>query len=628
MKNILQFLFILVLSFQVMNSQNDDTKRADKHFNRLEFVDAIADYEKLIQKGKANAYVYRQLALANYNVSNSEASTRYFKQYFKNAENTEAEDYFKYAQILMSAENYEEAKAAYQSFADKAIDDSRAIAFKTNPDFIDDLQNMSPKYSIDNMELNSEYSDFGGLESDNYLYFSSSRNTSRRTYGWNDQPTTDIYRAENVAGTFKNEKLLKGDINSKFNEGTVAITKDGKTIYFSRNDYFDGDYEKSESGVSQLKIYEAEWINNQWVINKALPFSSSEYSVSHPSLSPDNKTLYFSSNMDGGYGESDLYRVSINDDGSFGEPQNLGAKINTEGRESFPFVDADGKLFFSSNGHLGLGGLDVYYTDTNIKGYSKLKNLGAPINSSKDDFAFSYFPQVDRGYVSSNRGNNPLNDNIYQIKLLEPLDETNLMVNVVNADSEQPLPNVEILIYDDEDNQIASMNTDMSGEAQEFVISNLEYDVQANLTDFESDSETIFAEGNMMTIDLRLKPIEKIIEDREVTLSNILFEFDKATIRPEAAFELDKIAETLKKYEDLVIKIESHTDIRGPKVYNQNLSEARADNTMKYLIEKGIDESRLSAEGKGETEPAVDCSSGCSEEEHEQNRRSKFIIVE
>lgn len=628
MKNIIQYLFILVLSLQVMNAQNDDTKKADKHFNRLEFVDAIADYEKLIQKGKANAYVYRQLALANYNISNSEASTIYFKQYFKNAENIDAEDYFKYAQILMSNEKYEEAKVVYHNFADKAPDDSRALAFKANPDFIDDLKNMPPRYSVEDMELNSEYSDFGGFESDNYLYFSSSRNTSRRTYGWNDQPTTDIYRAENIAGTFKNEKLLSGDINSKFNEGTVAITNDGETIYFSRNDFFEGDYEKSEDGVSQLKIYEAKWINNQWVVIKALPFSSSEYSVSHPALSTDNTTLYFSSNMDGGYGESDLYRVSINDDGSFGEPQNLGAKINTEGRESFPFVDADGKLFFSSNGHLGLGGLDVYYTDTNVKSYSKLKNLGAPINSSKDDFAFSFFPQVDRGYVSSNRGDNPLNDNIYQIKLLRPLDETNLIVNVVNADTEKPLSNAQVLIYDDEDNQIAAINTNMNGEAQEYVISNLEYDVQANLKDFESDSKTIFAEGNTMVIDLMLKPIEKIIEDREVTLSNILFEFDKATIRPEAAFELDKIAETLKKYDDLVIKIESHTDIRGPKIYNQNLSEARANNTMKYLIEKGVDETRLSAEGKGETEPAVDCSKGCSEEQHEQNRRSKFIIVE
>ncbi|QTY26289.1 OmpA family protein [Flavobacterium sp. CS20] len=628
MKNILQILFILMLSLQTMNAQNDDTKKADKHFNRLEFVDAIKSYEKLISKDKANAYVYKQLAIANYNISNTKESERYYEQYFKNAENPQAEDYFNYAQILLSNKKYDKAKKAYQDFATKAPNDSRAKAFLANKDFVQELQNMAPNYEAKAMDLNSEYSDFGGYENDTYFYFVSSRNKSRRTYGWNDQPTTDIYKADNVAGTFKNEKLLEGDVNTKFNEGTIAISNDGQTLYFTRNDYLDGDYEKSEDGIGQLKIYQAKKVNGEWKDIKALPFTSSEYSVSHPALSPDNSTLYFSSNMDGGYGKSDLYMVSINDDGSFGEPKNLGSKVNTPARESFPFVDADNKLFFSSDGHLGLGGLDVFHTSMNNGSYAKPENLGAPINSSNDDFAFSYFNQVDRGYVSSNRGENPLNDNIYQVKLIKPLDETNIIVNVLNNDTDEPLKDASVLFYDDDDNEIASLTTDINGQVQEIVISNLEYDIQANLKDFESDSKTITAIGDLMEVDLRLKPIEVIIEEREVTLSNILFDFDKASIRPEVAFELDKIVATLKKYPDLVIRIESHTDIRGSKIYNQNLSEARAKNTLKYLVDKGIDESRLSAVGKGETEPVIDCSNGCTEKEHEKNRRSKFIIVE
>lgn len=628
MKNIMPYFFILFFAFQITYAQNKDTKKADKHFDRLEFIDAINDYEKLIQKGKANAYVYKQLALANNHLSNSKVSARYFKQYFKNNQNAEAEDFIKYAQVLLSIENYDEAKNAYQKFANLAPNDPRAIAFNANPDFFYQLQNMAPKYEANAMELNSDYSDFGGIESESYLYFTSSRNTSRKTYAWNDQPTTDIYKAENIAGTFKNEKLLNGDINSKFNEGSLAITNDGQTIYFSRNDYFEGDYEKSESGVSQLKIYQAKLINNQWKIIKALPFSSSEYSISHPALSLDNKTLFFSSNMDGGYGESDLYKVNINDDGSFGEPQNLGSKINTKGRENFPFVDSDGKLFFSSNGHLGLGGLDIFFSNNTETGYSTPRNLGAPINSSKDDFAFKYYNQVERGYVSSNRGKNPLDDNIYQVKLIRSLDETNLIVNVENANTGQPLSNVQVLFYDEKDNQIAVLNTDNRGQAQETVISNLEYDVQGNLENFESDAKTITAEGDQMKVNLKLSPKKSIIENREITLSNILFDFNKATIRPEAAFELDKIVETLKKHKELVIRIESHTDNRGTIPYNQQLSEARAKNTMTYLIEKGIDKSRLTAEGKGKTDPLIDCSKGCTDEEHEKNRRSKFIVVE
>ena len=628
MKNIIQTIFILILSFQLMNAQNNDTKKADKHFNRLEYVDAIKSYEKLISKGKADAYVYKQLAIANYYISKASESARYYKQYFKNTEDTNAEDYFKYAQILMSTENYKEAKTAYQDFAKKAPNDSRAKAFKANPDFATQLQNMAPNYEAQPIGLNSEYSDFGGFEYDTNLYFVSARNKSRRSYGWNDQPTTDIYIAENVAGTFKNEKLLKGDVNSKFNEGTIVITNDGKTLFFTRNDYLDGDYEKSEDGIGQLKIYQANLINGEWKNIKPLPFTSSEYSVSHPALSPDNSTLYFSSDMDGSYGNSDLYMVSLNDDGSFGEPQNLGPKVNTEGRESFPFVDADGKLFFASDGHLGLGGLDIYYTDNKNGSFTKPQNLGAPINSSKDDFAFSYFNQVDRGYFSSNRGDDPLNDNIYQAQLIKPLDETNIIVSVIDLETLEPLKNAEVLIYDDEDNEIAAINTGINGKSQQIVISNIEYDIQANLVDFESDSKTVEAVGDMIEVELKLKKIEKLIVDREISLSNILFDFDKASIRPEAAFKLDKIVETLKKYPDLVIKIESHTDRRGPEIYNQNLSQARAQNTMEYLIEKGIDESRLSAEGKGESDPLVDCSGGCTENEHEKNRRSKFIIVE
>lgn len=628
MKKIFQTIFILTLTLQLVNAQNDDTKKADKHFNRLEYLDAIKDYEKLISKGKANAYVYRQLAVSNYNISNISKSTMYYEEYLDMADDAQAEDYFRYAQLLMSQDEFAEAKTAFQTFAQKAPNDSRAQDFLDNPDYMTDLQNMAPNYDAKPLSLNSEYSDFGGYESDSYLYFVSSRNKNRRTYGWNDQPTPDIYRAENVAGTFKNEMLLEGDVNSKFNEGTLAITNDGQTLYFTRNDFLDGDYEKSEDGIGQLKIYRAKLVNGKWQDIQALPFTSSEYSVSHPALSPDNSILYFSSNMDGSYGQSDLYMVSINEDGSFGEPQNLGETINTEGRENFPFVDADGKLFFSSDGHLGLGGLDVYFANMDGNTFSTPKNLGAPVNSSMDDFAFSYFNQVDRGYVSSNRGENPLNDNIYTVELIKPLDETNIIVSVINADTNQPLANADVIVYDDEDNQISTVKTDESGEAQQIVISKIEYDVQVNLEDFESSAQTVTAQGDVMMVEVKLKPEEELIVEREVTLPNVFFEFDKSDIRPDAAFELDKIAETLKKYPDIAIKIESYTDRRGPDSYNKLLSEARAESTLQYLVDKGIEESRLSAEGMGESNPVNDCVNGCTEEQHEENRRSKFIIVE
>jgi outer membrane protein OmpA-like peptidoglycan-associated protein len=245
-----------------------------------------------------------------------------------------------------------------------------------------------------------------------------------------------------------------------------------------------------------------------------------------------------------------------------------------------------------------------------------------------DDFAFSYFNQVDRGYVSSNRGENPLDDNIYTVELLKPLDETNIIVTVVNMDTNEPLANADAIVYDNEENQVSAMKTDGGGESQQIVISNMDYDVQVNLVDFESNSKRVTALGDVMMVEIKLKPVEKLIVEREVTLPNVFFEFDKSAIRPEAAFELDKIAETLKKYTDIAIKIESYTDRRGPDSYNKTLSEARAQSTLEYLVSKGVDESRLTAEGLGESNPVNDCANGCTEAQHEENRRSKFIIVE
>lgn len=629
MKKIIKTLFILAISTQFVIAQNDDTKKADQHFNRLEFVDAIKDYEKLVKRNKADAYVYKQLAIANSNISNAQQSAYYYGLYLKNGQDVTAEDYFNYSQMLTSSGKVDKAKEAMSRFAELAPDDSRAKTFMANPNYAEDLKGMAPRYEANILDINSELSDFGGFESDSYLYFVSSRNKSNRTYGWNMQPTTEIYRAENVGGTYKNEEAVKGDINTKFNEGTIAITKDGNTMYFSRNDVLDKKYNVSSEGISQLRIYSAQFVNNKWVNVKPLPFTSSEYSVSHPALSPDGSTLYFSSNMEGGYGESDIYMVTINDEyGTFGSPVNLGPTVNTEGKENFPFVDSDGKLFFSSDGHLGLGGLDVFYTTNESGSYSNPVNLGEPVNSSMDDFAFSYFNNVDRGYVSSNRGGDATDDNIYQLKMLVPLEETNLMVNIVNADTGMPLSNVEVLVYDDEDNQIGTLKTDAEGKSEIMVLSNMEYDLQGNLSDYESNSKTITAVGDQMMVNLSLKPVEVLIVEREVTFSNVVFDYDKDSIKAEAAFELDKVVETLKKYDDLVIRIESYTDSRGTESYNLKLSEARAQSTLQYLVDKGIDRSRLSAVGMGEKNPINDCGDNCTEEQHRENRRSKFIIVE
>lgn len=631
MKTIYTFLIVALIGTFSIQAQNRDTKKADKHFDRLEFIDAIEDYEKLISDGKATPYVYKQLAISNYKVYKTEDAEQYFKTYLEmaNESEVEAEDYLRYAQTLIANKRLKLFKEAMNQFVELAPNDTRAIAFKKNPNYVSKLLFAEPKFDVKRLELNSEFQDFGAYEYDGRLFFVSARNKSRRTYGWNEQPTLDMFVASNVGGTFKNEVEVEGDINSKFHEGTMAITNDAQVMYFTRNDYTDGNYEKDSTGIGRLKIYKASLRNGEWVDVQELPFNSSEFSTGYPALSPDNSTLYFSSDRPGGFGESDIYKVSINSDGSYGEPENLGTEINTPGRESYPFVDQDQRLYFSSDGHLGIGGLDVFYANMNDNGvYAQPRNIGKPVNSSADDFSFTYLVPMKSGYVSSNRGKNPLDDDIYQANLIEPLDQTIVIVSLMNSETNEPVAAAEVIVYEENGDEITKLNTDVTGKASTILLMDLKYDVQANKEKFESASKRITTKGEQMLVTIEMDPIKDLIEDRSVTLKNIFFEFDKATIRPEAALGLDRIVEVLKEYPDVVIRIESHTDRRGPAEYNKNLSQRRAQSTVDYIVSQGIDASRLSAVGKGEEEPLNDCADGCTEDEHEENRRSEFIIVE
>ncbi len=624
-KSLLTLITILI-SFFTMNAQNNDTKKGDKHFDRLEYVKAIDDYEKLVEKEKANTYVYRRLAQSYFNVYKTKKAERFYELVIKDEENAKPNDFLQYAKTLQANGKYDAFQKAMKKFADLKPNDQRAQLFSKNPNYIDDLKEKDPKFESSKLSINSTYSDFGAYEKGGKLYFVSARNESRRDYGWNDQPTLDIYLAQNIAGTFKNPDLVEGDVNTKFNEGTVAISNDNKTMFFTRNAYEDGDYQKNEEGVSQLKIYQAKFVNDEWQDIKPLPFSSKDYATANPSLGPDNNYLYFSSNMPGGFGNSDIYRVKINDDSSFGEPENLGEKINTEGRENFPFVDNEGRLFFSSDGHLGFGGLDVFYIKLQNKDQENPKNAAQPVNSSADDFSFTYIANKKTGYVASNRGENPSNDNIYQLDLIEPLDETMLDILVTDVETNSPIEKAEVAIYDNQQNMIKKSSTQEDGHTQHKVISEMKYDIQVNAIDYESNSKNISAKGESMNITIPLEPVVEIIDT--ITIDNkIFFAFDKAKIKEEAAFELDKIVKILDENPELSIKITSHTDKRGPESYNMRLSQRRAENTLKYFIEAGIDETRLKSEGKGESELKVKCGSNCTNEDHLKNRRSEFTVL-
>ncbi|WP_299333280.1 OmpA family protein [uncultured Psychroserpens sp.] len=630
MKKLLTLFTIAALSSFSLIAQNKDTKKADKHFNRFEFVEAAEDYAKLVEDGKGDPYVYAQLAESYYNVFNTQEAERWYAKALESSDSPEM--IFKYSQMLKANGKYEESNTQMAKFASMRPSDDRAIAFNKNPDYLPKILEKGKKFNIQNLGLNTQYSDFGGTLQDGKLYITSARNTSRKTYGWNEEPFLDIYEmSKNDDGTYQAGALVSGDINTKYHEGVVAFSPDGNTMYFSRESYFEKEYEKdsvTNYRISQLQLFKATKSSDGWGNVEGFPINSENYTVKNPSVSADGKTLYFASNMPGGYGLFDIYKASINDDGSLGEPENLGQKVNTQGHEMFPYISSNNTLYFSSNGHLGLGNLDVFYTKEVDGKMAPIRNVGIPINSSADDFAFHLDEETEEGFVSSNREGGLGGDDIYAIKKLQPLCDVLISGMVMDSKTRQPINAASVTMYDDQGNKVLSKVTNSDGTVEFIVECGKTSELEVTMDGYESRKVTVGAsEEEEVEVSIALDPIEEIVGPETVNLNPIYFDFDKSNITAQAAFELDKLVQIMNKYPDMVINATSHTDSRGSASYNERLSDRRAKTTVQYVISKGIDKSRISGMGKGENEPKVNCGSNCTDEEHQMNRRSEFIIV-
>ncbi|ODS77652.1 MAG: cell envelope biogenesis protein OmpA [Chryseobacterium sp. SCN 40-13] len=621
MKN-LYITLSFVIASSTLSAQNKDTKNADRLFNRFEYVDAASEYLKLVDKGKADGYVYKQLADSYYNVFNAAEASKWYAKAL--TEKQDAETYYRYAQMLKADGKYEEANKQLQKFANMAPNDQRAIAFKQNPNYLPKLNEKAKSFDIKSLDINSDKSDFGAmLSNDNTLYFASARNTSRKTYGWNEQPYLDLYSAVyNADGTFSQPTAVEG-VNTKFHDGPASISADGNTMYLASESFNEGLFEKDKAQklkFGQVALFKSVKADGKWSKPTPLPFNSKDYSTSNPSLSKDGKTLYFSSNMPGSVGGVDIWKVSVNADGSFGTPENLGKKINTEGNESFPFITDENKLYFSSDARQGFGGMDVYVIDLN-KG-TEAANVGKPVNSEKDDFAFSFNTAKNIGFVSSNRGGV---DNIYSAT---PVCGVEVVSLVRDAKTGSKLSGARVAILDGKNNIIATKTTAADGTVSYDVECDKAYTLQVAKDGYESNNFPVSkTRGGIVNINADLQPIDVIVTETEIILNDIYFEYDKSNITQQGAFELDKLVQVMKNNPAMVIMVKSHTDSRGSDQYNMNLSDRRAKSTVQYIISKGIAKDKISGKGYGESEPKVNCGENCTEEEYAKNRRSEFLIV-
>ena len=398
-------------------------------------------------------------------------------------------------------------------------------------------------------------------------------------------------------------------------------------MYISRESFYENEYVKdpeSNNITSLIGIYKISKGEKNVV---ALNINSVEYSVKNPSVSSDGKTIYFSSDMPGGFGNFDIYKGDIDEEGNINNVENLGQKVNTEGQEMFPFIGDKNNLYFSSDSQLGLGGLDIFFTKEVDGKWASVRNVGIPVNSNADDFAFNMNEATGEGFVSSNRSGGKGGDDIYSIKRLIPICDVLLTANVMDAKTKLGIDSATTSVSDKEGNIASTKTSSTEGvtefmlvcdEAGKLIVSKEGYN--SKIVDLKMSNE------EFTSIDVMLDPIEKIIVAEKIELNAIYFDFDKSNIKAEAAFELDKLVQIMNKYPEMTVSIESHTDSKGPSSYNQRLSERRAKTTSQYVISKGIDSSRLSSAGKGESSLVVDCTN-CSKEEDQLNRRSEFIIT-
>ncbi|MDC6384440.1 flagellar motor protein MotB [Flagellimonas taeanensis] len=642
-------ILLIVFSGCVVNMSGQDTiqgkqlervmGRADQRYNEYSFSPAIDIYKKVLDRGYVSSDLLKRLGNSYYfNAKYAEAAAIYKRMEETYPDEMEVEDIFRYAQSLKTLGNYEEASRLMAEFKQMT-----SVDLDIDEDYMAKIEKNSGRYTVKPFGYNSKYSDFAASYYEKGLIFASDRDTgnlARYRHTWNSRDFLDLYKVDVDSVSNGRAVKLEGEVNTRLHESTSVVSKDGMTMYFTRNNFMDGRKRKDEEGIIRLKIYSAENINGVWTNITELPFNSDSYSVAHPMLSPDGKRLYFVSDMPGSLGESDIFMTEIIGDGTYGPIVNLGKNINTMARETFPFITKDGVLYFSSDGHQGLGGLDVFATKIAFDEYDQpVVNVGRPINGPNDDFSFIYNIEDKSGYFSSNREGGVGDDDIYQFVENEPLVLDCLQEvtgTVRDRISNEVLAGATVMVIDEENREVSSTITDSNGNYVLQLDCSKGNFVRASRDGYVPAEEYLNKSyGKPRIIDFYLErdvitggfgdDLAKLLQ-----LSTIYFDLNKFNIRPDAEIEIQKVIVAMEKYPSLKIKVNSHTDSRGNDAYNLWLSQKRAESTVNYMISKGIPADRLQGEGFGETRLVNECFNGvpCSSDQHQLNRRSEFIIFE
>ncbi len=715
MKNILIIAF--VLATHALFAQ---IEKGDAAFEDLKYQEAIQYYEKALQK-KTNPTAAARLADSYRLTGQSEAAEKWYKTAIEGGQNG-PEVRVHYAKMLLSNNKTDEARTEAERVTTAAPNNIQAQNILKACDTRAILLQNGDRYTIEPTAFNAEGVDFCPTYLGTDLVFTSDRDTegSERS-DWTGRNYTSLYR---VAPNGSAAERLQGDINGRYNDGAAVFSSDGQTMFFTRNNYVEGERRTSKQDVVKLVLATATLQNGQWKIGPMFPHNSNEWNTAHPAISPDGNTLVFASDRPGGLGGMDLWQSTRNGSG-WSVPTNLGAEVNTPDNELFPFIAPDGTLLFASNGWPGLGGLDIFMSKKMGAQYSTPDNVGAPINSSKDDFGCISLDGLETGYFSSNVQSAIGTEDVFKFKrkprpAAQPQSYT-LNGLVTDKFTGIPLPGVEVTLENTGTGERRTANTGDNGRFEFALQPNSDYRIvgtkngistteRSETTRNRGGNGVIFAqlEHNDPRFTLRGKSVnrktnepvagvevtllntatlaeEKAVTDangafffqlaqqsdytitgqkegvftsvksastmgldrstdlyvqltlnvdiieigKEIALEDIYFDLNKANIRPDAAKVLDNVVAFMERSPRLEIELTSHTDSRSPDAYNLDLSQRRADSTMRYLVEKGIAPERMTAKGYGETQLTNRCADGvpCSEAEHQQNRRTAFRVL-
>jgi outer membrane protein OmpA-like peptidoglycan-associated protein len=641
-------------------------QKADRYYQNFVYTKAVEVYEKAIELKEEDQSVFdveSALKIADsYRLMNQPISAEKWYQKVVDREIMTDQDKMNYAQVLLKLGKDNNAKSVIDNMnnADLAdIDRLKSI------DELGSFYTDSMAYFIENININSEEADFSPAYYQDGIAFVSNRpnrKLNQNTYYWDDSYFLDLYYTSDVDGVNSKPEVMSKRINSIFHEGPSVFIEDDQKIIFTRNNFSLGESHTSTDGIVKMKLYTAEKLKNgKWSKPTELPFNDDDYTTSSPTFSPDGQTMYFHADLPGTVGKTDIFKVSyLNDE--WGTPESLGDIINTTEDEKFPFVGEDNTLYFASAGHSGIGGLDIYKVNLDDPSL-EVTNMGFPVNTQKDDFGLII--DGNQGYLSSNRDGGKGSDDIYKF-IIYIYD---LQANIIDEDTKELLTGT-LDVYDKGADEIVAQvengssvsfqsyrgrNLVLKGSSEGYLdgtmdfftgdipLESMSYSIDLEMKrpnlkgdiivvdNYGREKQVIDARETIATYDGSVDDLKADFEKEYYNVKNLFeltavyYDFDKSNIRKDAAEGLDDLVDVLESHKELKVTLSGHTDIRGPRWYNERLSKSRVDSARAYLLSKGISEDRIITDYKGELNPVEACKN-CSEDAHQLNRRTEIYL--